>query len=157
MPGDLRTTLSDYIAFIQKVCDDWLADAEHDPATVTAMNSSVSLTPTTVNYSHTIANLTGSQTVTEQQNLGVVSVTPSSASVGAAGGTGTAVALVAPTDTPVIAESSDASWLTASVAGTTVTWTAAANGTGASRSASIRLSTSPQSYAQALMITQAAT
>ena len=154
VPGPFDT-LSDYIAFIQRVSDSWLEDGGV-AADVRSMNSSASRSPNSMNYTHTIATAAGSTTVTESQNLGVVEADPKTFSVAAAGGTGTSALTIFPTGTVATAESTDASWLTATITGTTLTWTAAANAGPGARTAQLNVRTGPDSFAQTLTFNQAA-
>ena len=150
----MATFLDDYIAFIRKSTETWALD--NDPATITGFNSSASFAPQTVSYMHTISTPSGSSTMTSTRNVGVVALVPNNVNVAAAGGTGTATATVTPAGTAITTESSDPSWLTATVEGNVVTWTAAANPEPIGRTATIRLATGPQSFSQMLVVTQSA-
>ena len=151
---DLRTTVNDYVAFINEACDNWLDNPENDPLTVNAMNSSVSISAMSMSLSHSISTPAGAETITRTTNVGVITASPTAVQVPAAGAAGSVTATVSPTDTPILAESSDASWLTAVVKPNAVDWTAAENA-GPTRTATLRLSTSPSSYAQVVSFTQA--
>ena len=150
--ADPRTYISDYLAFIQHASDLWLAEPGNDPATVTAMSSSTSFQQTAITYSHTVNTPAGSSTVTQVRNVGAVSIEPVSAAAIAAGATGTVTATVHPSDSTVTAVS-DQIWLTVSVAGNVVTWTAAPN-TGSQRFATVQISTAGGGLMQPFTVNQ---
>ena len=125
-----------YIAWVDRVLASWVTN--NPTEVITSITSGTTDSPTAYSNNMSVLTATGrNYAFTESQQKGVISVTPPSATAPAAGGTGTCTVVTSPG--AVWTATSDQAWLTATVAGAVVTWTAAANTDTVSRVGILRL------------------